>query len=70
MDIDKAVERLLDHDKYISYSQRVAIVDIIESLKCCENCCNSKTMSQVVDIQEILSTCENCIDKSNWQPIK
>ena len=46
MTVYHAIKRLLDSDKDISFSQRVAIVDIIESLKNCNNClydCNMLT---------------------------
>ena len=38
MTLENTTERLLDHNKHISYSQRVAIVDLLESLKNCDNC--------------------------------
>jgi hypothetical protein len=34
MTVDNAIKRLLDSEQELSYSQRIAIVDLIESLKC------------------------------------
>jgi hypothetical protein len=38
MNIKNAIRRLLNTEDEVSYSQRLAIVDLIESMKCCGNC--------------------------------
>lgn len=38
MTSENAKIRLLDSEQELSYSQRIAISDLIDSLKCCGNC--------------------------------
>lgn len=62
MDIENAKRRLLDSDNELSYSQRVAIVDLIERLKGEQHgkrCPRCKNRHETPENSCVLICCEN-----------
>ncbi len=53
-------EGIADVKNYI-----LELEDRIESMKCCGNCGNARTMSQVIKLSE-LDKCKSCLNESEW----
>ena len=66
MDVVNSKERLLNSEIELSYSQRIAIADLIDKLKCCGNCghytgvCRRRDYTVTVQGDDI---CDNWTEK-------